>query len=343
MSRALRPRPPRGSAGLLGALLTLALFTAGCGGTAGSVAKDDRSTGGGQQAARPDARPNSASCGKNSRTIKHDLGTTTVTGKPRRVVALEFSFVDALVNAGVKPVGIADDGKPERILKPLRDAVGHYTSVGLRQSPNLQVIKSLRPDLIIADSQRDAAVYAQLRKIAPTVALASNAADYDRVMSSEVVVGEAVDECDRMTAALTEHRKTMAALKARVPSGDKRRIVFAITYDKGVSAQTQRAFAPTVLRRLGLTTVPSTDGQDATLSMTLESMVTTAPDVLFMARNTPRTLSDQWQSSTLWKQIPAVKNKATYVVDGSVWSKGRGTLAAEMIAREAIGKLFPAS
>ncbi|MGW4607095.1 ABC transporter substrate-binding protein [Streptomyces sp. NPDC004532] len=346
MSRPFPLRSPRRSAATLGAALALAVLTTACGGTAGSTGsavKDDTAKGGGEAAAQPKAEANDAICGQNSRPIKHDLGTTTITGKPKRVVALEFSFVDALVNAGVKPIGIADDGKPDRIIKQLRDAVGDYTSVGLRQSPNLQVIKSLKPDLILADSQRDAALYKQLQKIAPTVALGSNAADYERVMQSEVVVGEAVGECDKMTAALDKHKNAMADLKAKIPADDKRRIVFAITYDKGVSAQTQRAFAPTVLRGLGLTTVPSTKGQDATLSMTLESMVTLAPEVLFMARNTPKTLSDQWQSSQLWKQIPSVKNNKTYVVDGNVWSKGRGTLAAELIAREATEKLFPAS
>jgi hypothetical protein len=31
----------------------------------------------------------------------------------------------------VKPVGIADDNKKNRIIKPLRDKIGNYTSTGL--------------------------------------------------------------------------------------------------------------------------------------------------------------------------------------------------------------------
>lgn len=49
--------------------------------------------------------------------IKHDGGTTKIDKEPKRVVALEYSFVDALVALGVKPVGIADDGKK---IKPYR-------------------------------------------------------------------------------------------------------------------------------------------------------------------------------------------------------------------------------
>src|SRR4051812_43611397 len=50
-----------------------------------------------------------------ARTIKHELGTTEITGHPQRVVALEYSFVDAVHELGIVPVGIADDDDPKRI------------------------------------------------------------------------------------------------------------------------------------------------------------------------------------------------------------------------------------
>lgn len=323
----------------VGAVAVTAALAAGCGGSAGSTTKDNVGAAA-HQAAQPKALGNSDMCGKNTRTIKHDLGTTVIKGTPKRIVALEYSFVDALVNAGDKPVGVTDDGKPSRILKPLRDAIGHYTSVGLRQSPNLQVIKSLKPDLIIADSSRHAALYSQLTKIAPTIEIPSNAAGYDQIIAGEKLISQAVNACDTMNAALAKHAQVMAGLKAQVPASAKgRKVLFAVTSDKGFSTQTQLSFAPQVLRALGLTTVPETKAKDAIVSMTLETLVTTAPDVMFLARNTPKTLNDGWASNGLWKNLPAVKDKATFTVDGDVWSKSRGTLAAELLAREAIQKL----
>ena len=41
-----------------------------------------------------------------------------------------------------------------RIIKPLRDKIGKYTSVGTRKQPNLEEISKLKPDLIIADNNR---------------------------------------------------------------------------------------------------------------------------------------------------------------------------------------------
>ncbi|EPN35849.1 iron-dicitrate transporter substrate-binding subunit, partial [Pseudomonas syringae pv. actinidiae ICMP 19096] len=51
---------------------------------------------------------------------------------PKRVVVLEFSFLDGLASVGVTPVGAADDGDASRVLPKVRKAVGEWQSVGLR-------------------------------------------------------------------------------------------------------------------------------------------------------------------------------------------------------------------
>ena len=45
----------------------------------------------------------------------------TLDKTPSRVVALEYSFVDALAQVGVSPVGVADDNKIDRILPQVRE------------------------------------------------------------------------------------------------------------------------------------------------------------------------------------------------------------------------------
>ena len=66
---------------------------------------------------------NNKSASKDGVEIKHEEGKTKVPKHPKRVVVLEYSFVDALAALDVKPVGVADDKKKERIIKPLRDKI----------------------------------------------------------------------------------------------------------------------------------------------------------------------------------------------------------------------------
>jgi ABC-type Fe3+-citrate transport system substrate-binding protein len=279
-------------------------------------------------------------CGKPTRTIKHDLGTTTVTGDPKRVVALEYSFVDALVSVGMSPVGIADDDKPDRIIPGLRSKMAEYKSVGLRATPNIQVITALKPDLILAESGRHKAIYDQLAKIAPTVAYPSLNGNYQQVVDSEMSSAIALNKCDQMKTRLAEHDKVLEGLKAKVPAGETRKALFVVTSEKGFTGFPPKAYTPGVLSLFGIQSPLADDSGDASVSLTLETLVATKPDAMFIAGQNGKTLADTWEKSPLWKEVPAVKNSTTYKVDQNIWSRSRGLLASELIAEEAIKNLY---
>lgn len=329
---------------LVAAALTLtaaAVALSGCGGAGSSPA-----TGAAPNADRAAAAKgvssdvNQDQCGKDTRTVKHDLGTTTITGTPTKVVTLEYSFVDALVAVGMSPVGVADDDQPERIIAALRDQVGTYKSVGLRATPNIQVITALKPDLIVADSGRHKAIYAQLSKIAPTIAFPSLNGDYQQVLDSEMSTAIAVNKCDEMKSRLEEHDKTMAGLKAQAPAGEARKALFVRASEKGFTGFPPKAYTPGVLSAVGIpSSLPDSSG-DASVSLTLETLVVNKPDVMFIAPNDGPTLRDQWTKSPLWKDLPAVKNNATFDVDPNEWSRSRGLIASEVVAKEAVKLLY---
>ena len=78
----------------------------------------------------------------------------------------------------------------------------------------------------------------------------------------------------------------------------------------------------------------------ASVSLTLETLTTTKPEVMFIAPNPGPTLTDQWEKSPLWKQVPAVKDNRTFEVDPDSWSRSRGLISAEVVATEAIKLLY---
>ncbi|MEU4292323.1 Fe(3+) dicitrate ABC transporter substrate-binding protein [Kribbella sp. NPDC026596] len=322
-------------------LTAAAVALSGCGGSAsspstGAAPNADRAAA--AQGVSPDV--NLDQCGKDSRTVKHDLGTTTITGTPTRVVALEYSFVDALVAVGMSPVGVADDDQPKRIIPALRDKVGEYKSVGLRATPNIQVITALKPDLIVADSGRHKAIYAQLSKIAPTIAYPSLNGNYQQVLDSEMSTAIALNKCDQMKTRLAEHATMMADLKAKAPADENRKALFVRASEKGFTGFPPKAYTPGVLSAIGINSALPDSSSDASVSLTLETLVATKPDVMFIAPNEGPTLRDQWQKSPLWKEVPAVKNNASYDVDPNEWSRSRGLIASEVVAQEAVKLLY---
>jgi len=98
-------------------------------------------------------------------TVTDAKGEFTIDKTPSRIVALEYSFVDALAQVGISPVGVADDNDKTRILQEVRDKIQPWESVGTRSQPSLEAIAALKPDLIIADPSRHTAVYEELKKI----------------------------------------------------------------------------------------------------------------------------------------------------------------------------------
>lgn len=277
-------------------------------------------------------------CDQATRSIKHDLGTTTIKGRPTRVVALEFSFADALAASGVSPVGIADDNKPARIAG-LKQGITGYKPVGLRSSPNLSAISSLKPDLIIADTTRDKAIYGQLSGIAPTISLTSVGAGYGATLATDLMISQAVGRCDAMEKALSAHFQVMKNIAAKIPAGEHRSVMFADIDPPDFAAHGGAQWEPQILATLGLrSAVPAKPGERFE-KLTLEQVFTYNPDVMFLGKDMQQSTIDKWRSSPVWNQINAVKNKKVFVVDGSIWSVDRGIKTSETVLSQAMQSL----
>ena len=103
------------------------------------------------------------------RTIKHAMGETVVPAKPQRVVILTNEGTEALLALGIKPVGAVESFYGNPWFDHFKADMQGVTTVGVEGQPNLEVIASLKPDLIIGNKLRQEKVYEQLKAIAPTV------------------------------------------------------------------------------------------------------------------------------------------------------------------------------
>lgn len=275
-----------------------------------------------------------------TRSIAHRMGSTEISGKPQRIVALEFSFVQALDALGVAPVGIADDNQAQRIGQLLGKTID-YASVGTRLEPNLELVSTLAPDLIIADEIRHAAIYEQLGAIAPTIVLNSWEGDYATIKESVAIIAAASGLDDRGRKALADHEATMNALAAKIPSGEQRRILLAVATTDSMSLHTSSSFTGSVFAALGLT--PAIQSSDAVESGAgLERLIAVNPDILLAAIDPGATVLDHWKDNAAWTNIPAVRTGMVFEVDRNQFARFRGLRTAEMIGREILAKVYGA-
>ena len=268
-------------------------------------------------------------------TVKDAKGEFTLDKTPSRVVALEYSFVDALAQVGVSPVGVADDNKVDRILPQVREKIAAWQSVGTRSQPSLEVIASLKPDLIIAHPSRHTAVFEELKKIAPTVMFDSRHESYQENLETAQKIGDLVGKSAEMKAKINEHNdyianiaKNLGVQGKKASFGTSREDKFNIQNDNGYvgSFLTTLGFAPTKL-----------NSDQAFVEINLEQLVMEKPEYLFIAHYRDESIARKWEAEPLWKAIPAVKANHVYSVDADMWARGRGLEASKIMAKQIEG------
>jgi len=268
-------------------------------------------------------------------TVKDAKGEFTLDKTPSRVVALEYSFVDALAQVSVSPVGVADDNKVDRILPQVREKITAWQSVGTRSQPSLEVIASLKPDLIIADPSRHTAVFEELKKIAPTVMFDSRHESYQENLETAQKIGDLVGKSAEMKAKINEHNdyianiaKNLGVQGKKASFGTSREDKFNIQNDNGYvgSFLTTLGFAPTKL-----------NSDQAFVEINLEQLVMEKPEYLFIAHYRDESIARKWEAEPLWKAIPAVKANHVYSVDADMWARGRGLEASKIMAKQIEG------
>ncbi|RQW64832.1 Fe(3+) dicitrate ABC transporter substrate-binding protein [Vibrio viridaestus] len=269
-------------------------------------------------------------------TVTDSHGQFSIDHTPKRIVALEFSFVDALVSVDVSPIGIADDNDPSRLLPSVRDKLNNWRSVGTRSQPSLEVISSLKPDLIIADVDRHSGIYKELNKIAPTLLLPSRRETYESNLKSAAIIGKVVGKESEMTQRLKAHNELMDEYKQRLAHAglNDKTVQFGVARENGFYAHSRDSYAGGVIHALGLKGSTVLKNENASRQISLEQLLAINPDYLVVGDYVANSIVAKWEKQPLWKVLKAAKNHRIYHVDGNLWARCRGIMAAEYMAKD---------
>lgn len=302
------PKQPLRTGMLLAAVLALlTVIMAGC----GSQSQDN-------SAVAPQATG-------DTRMIKHEMGETKVSGTPKRIVTLEFSFVDATTQLGVTPVGIAQENDDD--IDGLLGKKIDFTPVGTRKQPNLETISSLKPDLIIADLNRHKSIYKELSEIAPTIVLKSRNSSYEQNLASFGVIADALGEKEKGEQILATHKATMEKLKEGIKAGEPRSVLLGVFRSDSLSAHGASSFDGQLLEQAGIHNALQ-NTNEPTVKLTLEQISQADPDVIFLVEADEKLIAE-WKQNPLWQNITAVKKGEVYEVNRALWTRYRGLGSAE--------------
>lgn len=264
-------------------------------------------------------------------TYEHAWGSTTIQGTPKTIVALDFSFVDTLVALDVYPAGIASAGKSE-VPDYVADKLTDYRNVGDRTRPNLDLIRSVQPDLIIASADRHQMIQNQLQAVAPTIALDDNS--YLEVLDNLQLIGEIVGKPGKAEQVRQELSAKVEAVKRQVKSD--RTVLIGGAFDDTFSIWLKDSFVGSLMTDIGMNYAYQKhenpkEGFSEVGLLTIEQMLEIDPDYLFIYGDYKK-----WEEKWQYRSLHAIRTDGAMEVNRNLWSRGRGPLAAGLILDQAM-------
>ncbi|WP_020615691.1 ABC transporter substrate-binding protein [Paenibacillus daejeonensis] len=328
------------SAALL--LLAMLLVLSACGGGNNTPAEEPAAATNAEAGAEQPADPPAEETQDQTRQVEHAMETTELTGTPERVVVLTQEGTEALLELGVTPVGAVNSGLGDGWFPHIADQMEGVTELGDESQPNLELILSLQPDLIIGNKIRHEEIYSQLKEIAPTVLSADLAGQWK---VNFALYSEAVNKQAEGEQAMADYDAHIEEATAAL--GDKTQLKVSLVrfLPETVRIYQKDTFAGTILSDLGVARPESQDVDNFMEVIEKERIEALDGDVMFFFNadydeEKGGTKNQQaWMADPLFANLNVGKNDTAFQVDEVIWNLSGGIMSANLLIDQIVEKM----
>lgn len=288
--------------------VTVAMLVAACG-------TGDQASPGGADDANAEAA---------TRTVTHALGTTEIPAEPQRIVALWGPTLSALLTLGEEPVAAVEQGYVEGVDVPEGYDLDQLVLTGSSREPDLELVATVEPDLIIGIENFAGERYDELSQIAPTVLLEWDGSGAWQQHLDEVADALGLD--DERDDVVADYDQRVSDVRQAVGEPSDIEVSIVRFQGDGVRLEGRASSAGVVVDDVGLARPPSQDFADEGFrAVSLERLSDADSDgdgdVLFYWANDEEgeELVERARENPLWTSLEVVRNDAAHTVDGEVW------------------------
>ena len=313
-------------------LLTAALVLSACATSAKAEEPNDPDT------AAPVETPNEEDAGEMN--IQHDLGEVKLAKNPETVVVFDYGFLDIMDNLDIKITGLPMGNMPSFLEKYKDESV--YTNVGTLKEPDFEKIYELQPDVIFI-SGRAAEAYEELSKIAPTIYMTIDNADYmGSVEKNARLLGELFQKEDEVEQELSKLKDKIEDIQGKVAAQDENALI-VLANDGAISSYGRVSRFGIIHNTLGFKEADehiegSTHGQSVTYEYILEKN----PENLFVVDRAAVVGGEVDASSVMdndiIKETIAHKNGKIHYLSPEVWYITTGGFTGTTMMLEEVEK-----
>lgn len=327
-------------------MLVFVFILAGCG-TSSPAPADNK------QGAAPAANnPGTNAASPATKSIQHAMGTTEIKGTPSKIVILEWSYAESLLAVGMQPVGLADINGYKKWVNAKPELAANVVDVGTRQEPNLEIIASLKPDLIVTTVARSKTSYDKLKGIAPTIVFDPSSEQASKDMYADMIhsmktLADIVGKSAEADKVLKDLEKTYEDAKAKLKAAGKEGAEIVLTQAfSNQNAAVLRIFTDNssvvqIYTKLGLKNVykPEKFESQGFATASVESLpAVQKANLLYVVQNDDNVFEKQLKDNAVWKGLAFVKENRTYSLGGDMWLFG-GPLSIKNIVDKTVSLL----
>jgi iron complex transport system substrate-binding protein len=274
--------------------------------------------------------------------------TVTLSKPPKRIACLVSICEDILAAIGLDPVAVNDTLGQDPAF--FGNKAKNFTFIGGSFfSPNIEDIAKANPDLVIGLANVDENLRDALKPIAPLYIM--NPTNYNDSLFYLKDIGRLTGRTAQANKAAQNFLSKLAAYKAKSPKN--RSLLLIYGSDVNFNIFTSASLPGSVLSQVtkypwpapGPGAAPASDHEPGAMAYSLEKILATNPDVIFVASLTSGSgtvpLSKQLKSNPVWSHLKAVKDNQVYEVNPSYYIFGRGTISLGLALSDAMTKLYP--
>lgn len=314
---------------------------------------------------RPDESTSSGKC----EIVDHDGGRTEICGQPQTIVALGPNVLELLLALDIQPAGYADYyalpfdhfDQPQSQIPYLGERLtGQVKKVGTWNTPSLEAILKLKPDLIVGSTLANQGQYALLSQAAPTLLFSYGVKEEWQTQLRKLakVLGR-TEKAEQVIAAhnqlLGEARQTLQPAVQKYPQV---LLLASEQLDQELAVENSDSRCGGLLGNLGFKVLAPKNigtGTRGVNNISPELLPELKSDwIFFLAWNTDfsdagpdleqqqiSAVQQQWQENAIAQSLPASKSNQVYFHSAYVCRALPGPIGTELLLKQLQTDLLP--
>ncbi len=265
----------------------------------------------------------------NVRIITDHMGRQVeVPVNPQKIIALNPVMTETIVTLGVTPIAVPEE------YKMFHPEYKDLPSTSIQQTPNIEVLHQLKPDLIFAHIRNHGQMVEQLEATGAAVVYFNPGKGNDPLLDVIRYFGhvtnrdvEADDYVQKIDTLSSELKKQVASCPIKS--------VVVLKYAENIMVAQPATFYGGLVARLGLENIVPSDlpgsSKESYLQYDMETIIQKNPEAMFIVVEGKGTQDNseilaKYKNDPMWKEVTAVKENNMIIIPGKI---GPGKISTE--------------